>query len=186
MGRVGSGHIKWTHGQLCAGSATDTVVAVDIIEKAKRRGRLVAVRARIAIILNAAPRNRACWSKSTRFDAGQATLHDARMDDGIGTGDRARHIRRRQARPCVTSWRLDLFRRNDHRAVCAAGFMKRYGVCLSQYGPTAASPLLQVCCCGPGGQEILIDCCSSGVRRANSSSATLSAYTQVADHAKDE
>ena len=26
-------------------------------------------------------------------------------------------------------------------------------VCLSQYVPTAANPLLQVCCCGPGVQE---------------------------------
>ena len=156
MGRVGSGHIKWTHGQLCAGSATDTVVAVDIIEKAKRRGRLVAARARIAIILNAAPRNRACWSKSTRFDAGQATLHDARMDDGIGTGDRARHIRRRQARPCVTSWRLDLFRRNDHRAVCAAGFMKRYGVrpsvCPSM-GPQQQTRCCRFAAVGPAGRR---------------------------------
>ena len=31
-------------------------------------------------------------------------------------------------------------------------------VCLSQHGPTAANPLLQVCCCGLGGQEISIDC----------------------------
>ena len=38
-------------------------------------------------------------------------------------------------------------------------------VCLSQHGPTAANPPLQVCCCGPGGgQEESIDCCSSGVR----------------------
>jgi len=36
-------------------------------------------------------------------------------------------------------------------------------VCLSQHGSTAANPLLlQVCCCGPGGQDI--DCCSSGMR----------------------
>ena len=28
--------------------------------------------------------------------------------------------------------------------------------CLSQHGPTAVNPLLQVCCCGPGRQEILI------------------------------
>jgi len=27
-------------------------------------------------------------------------------------------------------------------------------VCLSQHGPTSANPLLQVCCCGPGGQDI--------------------------------
>jgi len=31
-------------------------------------------------------------------------------------------------------------------------------VCLSQHEPTAANPLLEVCCCGPGGQEILIYC----------------------------
>jgi len=43
-------------------------------------------------------------------------------------------------------------------------------VCPTQNG-TAANPLLQVCCCGPGGQEIAIDCCSSGVRWANAGSA---------------
>ena len=32
-------------------------------------------------------------------------------------------------------------------------------VCLSGHGPTAANPLLQVCRCGPGRQDILIDCC---------------------------
>ena len=37
-------------------------------------------------------------------------------------------------------------------------------------------PLLQVCCCRPGGQEISIDCCSSGVRLVNAGSATLPAY----------
>jgi len=46
--------------------------------------------------------------------------------------------------------------------VCGAGSMKRHGVrpsvCVS------SNPLLQVCCCGPGGQEIAIDSCSSGVR----------------------
>jgi len=26
------------------------------------------------------------------------------------------------------------------------------------------TPLLQICCCGPGGQELSIDCCSSGGR----------------------
>ena len=47
-----------------------------------------------------------------------------------------------------------------------------------QHGPTAANPLLQVCCCGPGGQEIWIDCCTAGAqqqRRANAGSATLPA-----------
>jgi len=69
------------------------------------------------------------------------------------------------------------------RIVCGAGSTKRYGVrpsvrpvCLSQHGPIAANPMLQVCCCGPGGQEISIDCDSSGMRRANAGSATLSAY----------
>jgi len=49
------------------------------------------------------------------------------------------------------------------------------------------TPLLRVCCCGPGGQEISIDCCTAGgpavssnraaARRAaaNAGSATLSA-----------
>jgi len=66
------------------------------------------------------------------------------------------------------------------RIVWGAGSMKRYGVrlsvCLSQHGRTAANTELQVCCCGPGGQEISIDCCSIGVRRANAGSSTLSAY----------
>ena len=35
-------------------------------------------------------------------------------------------------------------------------------VCLSQHGPTAANPLLHVCCCGPSGQEISVDCCTAG------------------------
>jgi len=44
------------------------------------------------------------------------------------------------------------------------------------------TPLLQVCCCGPGWQEISIDCCTAGVMRlANAGSATLSAYV-VAEH----
>jgi len=47
--------------------------------------------------------------------------------------------------------------------------MKRYGpesVRLSvPHAPTAANPLLQACCCGRGGgQEISIDCSSSGER----------------------
>ena len=39
---------------------------------------------------------------------------------------------------------------------------------------TAANPLLQVCCCGPGGQEMSIDLLLQ--RHANAGSATLSAY----------
>jgi len=42
--------------------------------------------------------------------------------------------------------------------------------------PTAANPPLQICCCGPGGQEKPIDRCSSGVRRENAGSGALSAY----------
>ena len=56
------------------------------------------------------------------------------------------------------------------------GTVRCLSVCLSQYGLTAAKPLLQVCRCGPGGQKISIDCCSSNVRRANAGSATMPAY----------
>jgi len=63
--------------------------------------------------------------------------------------------------------------------------MKRYDICpsvclsvsVSQHGPIAANPLMQICCCGPGGQEISIDCCTAGAKqRANAGSAMLSAY----------
>jgi len=56
------------------------------------------------------------------------------------------------------------------RNYSGTGSMKRYGVRPS-VRPSAADLLLWA-----GGQEILIDCCSSGVRLANASSATLSAY----------
>jgi len=55
-------------------------------------------------------------------------------------------------------------------------------ICLS--GPTVENPLLQVCCCGPGGHEILIDCCTAGSQRqqhgmlrVNAGSVMFSAYT---------
>jgi len=38
-------------------------------------------------------------------------------------------------------------------------------VYLFQHGPTAANPLLQVCCCGPGKQETAIDCCTVGAQQ---------------------
>ena len=41
----------------------------------------------------------------------------------------------------------------------------RLSVCLSCCGPAAANPLLRVCCCGPGGQEISIDCRTAGARQ---------------------
>ena len=46
--------------------------------------------------------------------------------------------------------------------VCGAGFTKRYGVRPFQHGPKAANPLLQVCCCGPGRQEISIAAAACG------------------------
>ena len=49
-------------------------------------------------------------------------------------------------------------------------------VCLCRHEPTAANPPLQVCCRGPGEQMISIDCCSSGMWRANAGSAKLLAY----------
>ena len=57
--------------------------------------------------------------------------------------------------------------------------MRRYGVCLSvrlsvqtwaHSSKTAAAGLMLWA--RPGGQEISINCCSSGVRRANVGSAT--------------
>jgi len=64
--------------------------------------------------------------------------------------------------------------------------MQLYGVhppvSLSQHGPTAANPLLQVSCCGSGGQDMFINIAarpalnSSRVRLANAGSATLLAY----------
>ena len=55
------------------------------------------------------------------------------------------------------------------RILCGAWSMKRYrvrlsvslSVRLSQHGPHS---MQQVCCCGPGGQDISIDFCSSGGR----------------------
>jgi len=47
-------------------------------------------------------------------------------------------------------------------------------VCMSEHGPTAANPLLHVCCCGPATSKP-IDCCISGVQRANAGSTTFSA-----------
>jgi len=57
--------------------------------------------------------------------------------------------------------------------LCRAWFIKRYSACLSKHGPASANPLLPVCRCRPSGQEISVDCCSSGVWRANAGSATL-------------
>jgi len=47
------------------------------------------------------------------------------------------------------NWYLGTARRVCETARCPF-------VCLSQHGRTAANPLLEVCCCGPGGQEISI------------------------------
>ena len=47
------------------------------------------------------------------------------------------------------------------KLTCYDELVWRPSVCLSQHGPTAANPLLQVCCCRPGGQETSIDRCSS-------------------------
>ena len=38
-------------------------------------------------------------------------------------------------------------------------------VCLSLHGSRPANLLLQVCCCGPSGQEILINCCTTITRQ---------------------
>jgi len=72
--------------------------------------------------------------------------------------------------------------------LCGTGSTHLSGVSLSvrpliypSLTPGRNMPLLQVCCCGPGGQKISIVCCTAGVRQANAGSATLSAYV-VAEH----
>ena len=60
------------------------------------------------------------------------------------------------------------------RIVCV-----RLSVCLSQNGLIAANPLLWVCCCELGWHQLIAAWpafSSSGVRRMNAVSATLSAY----------
>jgi len=38
----------------------------------------------------------------------------------------------------------------------------RLSVCLSVVQSNHCMPLLQICCCGPDGQKISIDCCMAG------------------------
>ena len=49
--------------------------------------------------------------------------------------------------------------------VCRAGSMYRSGIRLSVPSFAHCTLLLQVCCCGPSGQEILIDCCTAGAQQ---------------------
>jgi len=62
--------------------------------------------------------------------------------------------------------------------------MKRYGFHQSvwAWARSTANPVLHVCCWGLDGQQISIVCCSSGVRRANAGSVTLSAYVGSETH----
>ena len=53
------------------------------------------------------------------------------------------------------------------RIVCVAGSMKRPGACPSRLSVSSfgrRTPLQRVCCCGPGGQKILVDCCTAGAQ----------------------
>ena len=59
--------------------------------------------------------------------------------------------------------------------VCRTRSMKWYSVRLSVC-PSMGQQQQQICCCGPGGQEISISCCSSDVQRVNVYSATFSAF----------
>ena len=68
---------------------------------------------------------------------------------------------------CCTStdcWHYPLSMRNRFyvAALCPS---VRLSVRLSQHEPTAANPLLQVCCCGPGRQEISIHRCMAGAQQ---------------------
>ena len=63
--------------------------------------------------------------------------------------------------------------------MCAARSMKLLGVCpsvcLSVPSFGCHKVLWWVCCCGPSGQEILINCCKAGPTAANASNVRLSA-----------
>jgi len=48
-------------------------------------------------------------------------------------------------------------------------------VCPSISSSGLCTPLRRVCCCGPGGQEISIDCCTAGAQQQTASRVTLSA-----------
>ena len=61
------------------------------------------------------------------------------------------------------------------RKVCGAGSTKLLGVRPSVPSFGCCTPLQRVCCRGPGGQEISIDCCTAQPIAANASSVTLSA-----------
>ena len=71
----------------------------------------------------------------------------------------------------VSGWRLQKWRsacgpmwlRKDFTVSLLARYCAVQGLCvwLSQHGPTAANPVLQVCCSGLGWQEISIDCCTA-------------------------
>jgi len=76
-----------------------------------------------------------------------------------------------------------------------AGSMQRPGVrlyvCPMQHEPTAANPLMQICCCGPSEKKISIELLHSRrspqpavqQRRANAGSDMLSAYVVgLAEH----
>jgi len=77
---------------------------VDDIEKANRRGRFVAGRARIVIIPSPTSRNGAYRVSQHDSTATAGTLHDDIMDDGGGTRDHTRRITAMSsARPCATS-----------------------------------------------------------------------------------
>ena len=45
--------------------------------------------------------------------------------------------------------------------VCSGIFVMVYGVHLSGPSIDRISRVRQVCCCGPGGQEMLINCCTA-------------------------
>ena len=55
-------------------------------------------------------------------------------------------------------------------------------ICLSQHEPTAANPLLQVCCCVPGGQEISTYCCTAGARQQRRVAGECGLNTQEAEY----
>ena len=97
----------------------------------------------------------------------------------------------------VSDARNALFLLNKHRTINAPGantswlflsYVVNYNIwqiepCYCWHCPSVrlSVPLLRVCCCGPGGQKISIDCCTAGVRRANAGSGTLVVVSKIAN-----
>jgi len=107
-------------------------------------------------------RRRACLKVDCSRDCQISRDHSVRRDVSSASAPTCTHIHHTVSDVVLVKI---LALECNPRVACGAESMERYGVRLSVCPsvPFARrTPLLQVCCCGPGGQEISIDCFSSG------------------------